>query len=72
MDLQDTLFDLRGTQNELERKSRDLACSNVELEHFAYTAANDLKQPLIVAGGYLNRLRRFGRDRPDSDGDTSS
>ena len=72
MDLQDTLFDLRRTQNELERKSRNLARSNAELEHFAYVAAADLKQPLIVAGGYLTRLRRLWKDKPDPDGDTSS
>ncbi|HYA40157.1 MAG TPA: hypothetical protein VEF34_02555 [Syntrophobacteraceae bacterium] len=51
------LFDLKKTQDELARKAEDLACSNAELERFAYVAAHDLKQPLIVAGGYINRLR---------------
>ena len=69
IDLQDTLSDLTKTQDELERKSQDLARSNAELEQFAYVAAHDLKQPLIVAGGYINRLRRLYKDKPDPDAD---
>ena len=71
IDLQGTLSDLKKTQDELERKSQDLARSNAELEQFAYVAAHDLKQPLIVAGGYINRLRRLGKDKLDPDADTS-
>jgi len=64
-DLQDTLVELKRTEDELERKAQDLACSNAELERFAYVAAHDLKQPLIVAGGYMNRLGRLYRDKLD-------
>ena len=64
-DLQDTLVELKRTENELEQKARDLARSNAELEQFAYVAAHDLKQPLIVAGAYINRLRRFYKDKLD-------
>ena len=69
IDLQDTLSDLKRTQDGLERKSQDLARSNEELEQFAYVAAHDLKQPLIVAGGYINRLGRLYKDKPDPDAD---
>ncbi len=69
IDLQDTLSDLKKTQDELERKSQDLARSNAELEQFAYVAAHDLKQPLIVAGGYINRLRRHYKDKAEPDAD---
>ncbi len=68
-DLQETLSDLREAQDELERKSRDLARSNTELEQFAYAAAHDLKQPLVVAGGYINRLRFLYKNKPDPDAD---
>jgi signal transduction histidine kinase len=71
IDIQDTLSDLKETQDELERRSQDLARSNAELEQFAYVAAHDLKQPLIVAGGYINRLRRLCKDKLDPDADTS-
>jgi light-regulated signal transduction histidine kinase (bacteriophytochrome) len=71
IDLQDTLSDLKKTKDQLERKSQDLTRSNAELEQFAYVAAHDLKQPLIVAGGYINRLRRLCKDKLDPDADTS-
>jgi signal transduction histidine kinase len=71
IDLQDTLVKIKKTQDELERKSQDLVRSNAELEQFAYVAAHDLKQPLIVAGGYINRLRRLCKDKLDSDADIS-
>jgi signal transduction histidine kinase len=71
IDLQDTLSDLKKTQDELEQRSQDLARSNAELEQFASVAAHDLKQPLIVAGGYINRLRRLCKDKLDPDADTS-
>ena len=66
IDLQDTLVEIKKTQGELEKKGQDLARSNAELEQFAYVAAHDLKQPLIVAGGYINRLRRLCKDKLDS------
>jgi signal transduction histidine kinase len=69
IDLQSTLSDLKKTQHELERKSQDLARSNAELEQFAYVAAHDLKQPLIVAGGYINRLSRHYKDKAEPDAD---
>jgi signal transduction histidine kinase len=69
IDLQDALAEIKKTQKELERKALDLSRSNAELEQFAYVAAHDLKQPLIVAGGYINRLRRVYKDTFDSDAD---
>ncbi len=69
IELQATLSDLKETQDELRQKSHDLARSNAELEQFAYVAAHDLKQPLIVAGGYINRLRRHYKDRAEPDAD---
>jgi signal transduction histidine kinase len=71
IDLQDTLVEIKKTKDDLERKTKDLARSNAELEHFAYVAAHDLKQPLIVAGGYINRLQRVYKDIFDSDADRS-
>ena len=61
------LVELKRTQDELERKAQDLARSNIELEQFAYVAAHDLKGPLIVAGGYINRLRGLYKDKLDRD-----
>jgi light-regulated signal transduction histidine kinase (bacteriophytochrome) len=69
VDLQNTLVELKRTQDELETKAQDLVRSNKELEQFAYVAAHDLRQPLIVAGGYINRLRRIYKDKLDPDAD---
>jgi len=65
--LQDTLVKLNRAQDELEKKAKELARSNVELEQFAYMAAHDLKGPLIVAGGHINRLRRLFHDNMHPD-----
>ena len=54
--LQATLVELKKTQDELERKAQDLARSNQDLERFAYVAAHDLKEPLVVVGGFINLL----------------
>jgi signal transduction histidine kinase len=70
VDLQQTLVDLKRTQDELERKAKDLVRSNTELEQFAYVAAHDLRQPLVVVGGYINRLRRICKDKLDPDADS--
>jgi signal transduction histidine kinase len=67
VDLQQTLVELKRAQDELERNAQDLVRSNTELEQFAYVAAHDLRQPLIVAGGYINRLSRIYKDKLDPD-----
>ena len=54
--LQATLVELKRTQDELERKAQDLARSNQDLEQFAHVAAHDLKEPLVVVGGFINLL----------------
>jgi signal transduction histidine kinase len=65
-DLQETIVELKRTKNELERKAHELTRSNQELERFAYVAAHDLKGPLIVAGGHINRLQRLYKDKLDA------
>jgi signal transduction histidine kinase len=54
--LQNALAELKATQSELEHKAKELARSNSDLEDFAYMAAHDLRQPLLIVQAYLQRL----------------
>ncbi|KAF0221651.1 MAG: Signal transduction histidine [Rhodospirillaceae bacterium] len=48
---------LRRTE-QLEEHSRALAVSNSDLEHFAYVASHDLREPLRMISSYLSLLER--------------
>ena len=51
----------------LEATSRDLARSNAELEHFAYVASHDLRQPLRMVSSYLGLIEKRLKSRLEPD-----
>ena len=63
--------ELREYQNTLEEKvdkrTRELARSNAELEHFAYIASHDLREPLRMITSFLQLLERRYKDHLDHD-----
>jgi signal transduction histidine kinase len=67
--LRDSLDDLKKSQEALSLKTRELADSNAQLEHFASVAAHDLKHPLLVVSGYLQLLQRRYKGKLDPKAD---
>jgi signal transduction histidine kinase len=65
--LNDTLADLKRSEEDLIQKTRELTESNAELERFAYVAAHDLKGPLLAVEGFILRLKRRHKDKLNSD-----
>ncbi|MGM0616292.1 MAG: PhnD/SsuA/transferrin family substrate-binding protein [Pseudomonadota bacterium] len=64
------ITDEHATQQELEQYRASLERSNKELEHFAYAASHDLRQPLRMVTSYAQLLERQLGD--DLDDDTST
>ena len=68
-ELQDTVAELKRTEEKLEQKSQDLARSNAELEQFASAASHDLKEPLLAITIDLKLLKKRYEGKLDPEAD---
>ena len=59
-----------ATQLQLEEYRNSLEVSNRDLEHFAYAASHDLRQPLRMITSYAQLLDRHLAGQLDEDGET--
>ena len=57
-------------EQQLSRRTHELARSNEELERFAYVASHDLQEPLRTVSSFAGLMRARYAGRFDADGDT--
>lgn len=67
-DRKNDLIELKQLNVRLEKRSRDLALSNAELEQYAYVASHDLQEPLRMVTNFLDLFERQYRDIVDERG----
>jgi light-regulated signal transduction histidine kinase (bacteriophytochrome) len=60
---------LKKTEEDLKISGEKLSKSNEELEHFAYVASHDLREPLRMITSFLQLLERRYKNQLDEDAD---
>jgi PAS domain S-box-containing protein len=61
------ITELKKAENQLAEQSSELRRSNSELEHFAYVASHDLRQPLRMISSFIRLLKKHMEGRLDDE-----
>lgn len=56
---------IKNAENLLQKRAKELAYSNEELEQFAYIASHDLQEPLRMVSSFLTQLEKKYKDQLD-------
>ena len=68
-DLEKNKKEREAAEAQITLKSKELAHSNKELEHFAYLASHDLQEPLRTISNYVGLFQERYRGKLDKDSD---
>ncbi len=56
---------IKNAEYQLQKRAKELAYSNEELEQFAYIASHDLQEPLRMVSSFLTQLEKKYKDQLD-------
>ncbi|WP_169306898.1 ATP-binding protein [Pedobacter polaris] len=56
---------IKNAEYKLQKRAKELAYSNEELEQFAYIASHDLQEPLRMVSSFLTQLEKKYKDQLD-------